>query len=670
MSDRIEELERLIKKYQRSYYTGMAEIEDSEFDKLWDELKSLDPENPILHKIGSDLDEQYASQNEGAENSVSLNSGNFEKARHIIPMGSQEKAADPESFLVWANKMKSKEYLVEYKLDGASLELQYVDGKFVKGVTRGDGVIGDDITANVLKMKGLVKELRNKDEEPSLFGPDLLPFTGGIRGEVIMSHEVHDRLFSDKANCRNAANGLMKRKDGDGSENLQIICYDALFNDTGNLPYPFDSEIEKMEWLKKMGFETSPLVICKSAEEVIDYRSEVMEIRKNIPYDIDGLVIKQKKIDLEDARRNRPEKQIAFKFSLEEAVSVVKEVEWSESGATYTPIAIFNPVELAGTTVKRASLVNPNTIRSLNIKIGSHVVVVKRGEIIPKIERVVPHENDLSETSSIVFPTICSVCGAALKDEGTRLFCPNKNCSKRIHHQLEKWIKVIDIRDFGVTLLKTLFEKGRLKSISDIYTLTEDDLTQVFLNEESLAKEKESLGAKKVLSSIKNHTEVSLSTYLAGFDIEGMGEVQIEKLVEAGFDSLEKIINAKEEEIAKVNSFAQISAHAFCEGIKENLEEIKSLIESGTIKIKSKARGIFSGMSFCFTGELRTMKRQDAENLVKSLGGSAKSSVVKDLTYLVTNDTTSGSSKNKKAQELGIPIIDEEKFLSLAGKSL
>ncbi|MCR5698381.1 MAG: NAD-dependent DNA ligase LigA [Treponemataceae bacterium] len=661
MSDRIKELETLIKKYQRSYYTGMAEIEDSEFDKLWDELKSLDPENPILHKIGSDLDEQYEAQS---------NTGNFEKAHHIIPMGSQEKAADPDSFLAWANKMKSKEYLVEYKLDGASLELQYVDGKFVKGVTRGDGVIGDDITANVLKMKGLVKELTKKEDSPSLFGPDLLPFTGGIRGEVIMSHEVHDRLFSDKANCRNAANGLMKRKDGNGSENLQIICYDALFNDTGNMPYPFETEIEKMKWLEEMGFETSPLVICKSAEEVIDYRSEVMEIRKNIPYDIDGLVIKQKKIDLEDARRNRPEKQIAFKFSLEEAVSVVKEVEWSESGATYTPIAIFDPVELAGTTVKRASLVNPNTIRALDIKIGSHVVVVKRGEIIPKIERVVPHENDGAQTSPIVYPTVCSVCGTILKDEGTRLFCPNKYCSKRIHHQLEKWIKVIDIRDFGVTLLKTLFEKGRLKSISDIYTLTEEDLTQVFLNEESLAKEKESLGAKKVLASIKNHTEVSLSAYLAGFDIEGMGEVQIEKLVEAGFDSLEKIINAKEEEIAEVNSFAQISAHTFCEGIKENLDEIKSLVESGTIKIKSKANGVFSGMSFCFTGELHTMKRQDAEALVKSLGGSAKSSVVKDLTYLVTNDTTSGSSKNKKAQELGIQIINEETFLSLAGKSL
>ena len=638
---RIKELEKLIQKYQKSYYNGEAEISDFEFDKLWDELKSLDPQNELLKKVGTD-------------------SGNFKKVHHVIPMGSQEKAADPEQFLAWAVKHPYPEYLVEYKLDGASLELQYENGKFVRGITRGDGVIGDDITANVLKMKGLVKELYSSLGE-------VLPFSGGIRGEVIMSHQVHDSLFADKANCRNAANGLMKRKDGSGSENLEIICYDAQFNDTGNQPYPFETEIEKMSWLSKMGFQTSPLFICKNSDEVIDYRAKVMEMRKSIPYDIDGLVIKAKKIDLEDASRNRPEKQIAFKFSLEEAVSVLRDVEWSESGATYTPIAIFDPVELAGTTVKRASLVNPNTIRELGIKIGSHVVVVKRGEIIPKIERVI-HENSDAENAEkeIEFPTKCSTCDSVLVDEGTRLYCPNKDCSKRVHHRIRKWISVVDIRDFGDVLLRKLFECGRLKSISDIYTLTEEELTQLFLNDESIAKEKESLGAKKVIASIKNHTQVSLATFIAGFDIEGMGEVQLEKIVEAGFDTLDKILNATEDEIANIPGFAQISAKTLIAGLKENEAEMMALIENSIIKIKAKDVGLFSGLSFCFTGELNTMKRQDAENLVKALGGSAKSSVVKNLSYLVTNDTTSGSSKNKKAQELGIKIIDEKTFLSLA----
>mgnify|MGYP002853661403 CR=1 FL=1 len=688
-TERIKELEKLIIRYQKSYYTGIAEIEDFEFDKLWDELKALDADNPILKKIGSDVFDQYDDgQNLGqtgtsaatgtsvatgtsAETGTSVatsDGGNFEKRQHLIPMGSQEKAANPEEFLNWAIKHNYDEYLVEYKLDGASLELQYENGVFVRGVTRGNGVVGDDITANVLKMQGLVKELTEKSDETSemtLFGPEILPFTGGIRGEVIMSHEVHDKHFFDKANCRNAANGLMKRKDGSGSENLQIICYDAWFTDTGGQKSPFSTEIEKMEWLSKMGFQTSPLVICKNAQEVIDYRAKVMEIRKEIPYDIDGLVIKPKKIDYEDASRNRPDKQIAFKFSLEEAVSIVRQVEWSESGATYTPIAIFDAVELAGTTVKRASLVNPNTIRDLGVQIGSHVVVVKRGEIIPKIERLVSDENAVSKTP-IFFPQKCSVCGSELQDDGTRLYCPNKLCSKRVHHRIEKWISVLDIRDFGETLIKKLFDSGRIKSISDIYTLTEDDLTKIFLNEESLANEKESLGAKKVLNAIKAKTEIPLATFIAGFDIEGVGEVQAEKIVDNGFDSLEKIISCSENDIASVPGFAEISSHTFCQGIAENADEMFSLVKNGTIRIKAKSQGVFSGMSFCFTGELHTMKRQDAENLVKSLGGSAKSSVVKDLTYLVTNDTSSGSSKNRKAQELGISIINEETFLSLA----
>ena len=192
---RISELEKLIVRYQNSYYNGESEIPDADFDRLWDELKSLDPSNPILHKVGAD-------------------SGNFEKAPHVMPMGSQEKAANPEEFLEWAKKHDYSEYLVEYKLDGASLELQYKNGKLLRAVTRGDGTIGDVITDNAVKMKGVVKTLSSD-------------FSGGIRGEVIMTHQVHKNLYSDKANCRNAANGLMKRKDGEGSEKQTSNVYEA-----------------------------------------------------------------------------------------------------------------------------------------------------------------------------------------------------------------------------------------------------------------------------------------------------------------------------------------------------------------------------------------------------------------------------------------------------------
>lgn len=655
----IDELASKIRKYQKSYYQGEGEISDAEFDKLWDELKSIDPDNEVLKKVGSDISDSSAS------------GGVFEKAQHVMPMGSQEKAADPESFLDWAEKHPYEEYLVEYKLDGASLELQYENGIFTRAVTRGDGTTGDDITRNVRKMKGLVNYL------PGMF-------TGGVRGEVLMSHKVHETLFADKANCRNAANGLMKRKDGEGSEHLEIICYDALAVGGLGLPSPFSDEKGKMAWLKKCGFRTVPVEICTSADEVIAYRAKVMELRPSLEVDIDGLVIKNNAIDEEDARRNRPDKQIAFKFSLEEAVTVVRSVEWNENGATYTPVALFDTVELAGTKVSRASLANPNTIRDLGLAIGSHVVVVKRGEIIPKIESVVSgfaseaaeaeknavemplfQESVEKNIQLVKLPEICGTCGTKLVNEGTRLYCPNKSCPKRIKHQIEKWISVIDIRDFGKTLIDNLFECGDIKSISDIYSLTEEQLTRHFLSETSA--QEISLGAQKVLASIQKSRKMPLVQFIAGFDIEGIGETMVEKLVEAGFDTLDKLLTATREEIASVYMFAEITADTLVTGLKENEAEMRNLTENGiiTVTIPDFKEGKFAGMSFCFTGELYTMKRSAAEALVKQNGGSAKSSVVKGLSYLVTNDTTSGSAKNRKAAELGIPVINEQEFLSL-----
>ncbi|MBO4732546.1 MAG: NAD-dependent DNA ligase LigA [Spirochaetaceae bacterium] len=635
LSGRTSELEKLIKHHQDLYYNGESEISDAEFDALWDELKSLDPDNPILKKVGAD------GQTPETE-------GNFAKVRHLIPMGSQEKAANPEAFAEWAKKHVYDEYLVEYKLDGASLELQYENGTFVRAVTRGDGVIGDDITANAVKMGGLVKNLQKNTGD--LFNNETYALTGGVRGEVIMTHEVHDKFFADKANCRNAANGLMKRKNGEGSEYLQIICYDAHFTDG----QPFTDEKGKMQWLKDCGFNVSPLVICKSVQEVNDYRSHVMDIRSTIPYDIDGLVIKGNQIDEADMARNRPDKQIAYKFSLEEAVTVIRNVIWSESGATYTPIAEFDAVELAGTTVQKASLSNPNMIKKLDLHIGSHVVVTKRGEIIPKVESLVQNP---AGVTPIVQPVVCGVCGTNLVDDGTRLFCPNAGCPKRILHQIQKWINVLDVRDFGENLIIRLFELGRIRSISDLYTLTVGELAELDrMGEKSAAK---------VIASLNSHRDVTLAQFVAGFDIEGFGEVQIEKLVAAGLNTLELLTAATPEQIAAVYGFADISAGTFVEGIRACSREMFELSSSETIHIKSSAGGRLSGKSFCFTGELVTMKRADAEKLVKENGGTAKSSVTKDLTYLVTNDTSSGSSKNRKAAELGISIINEETFLEL-----
>ena len=616
----------------------------------------------MLKEVGSDVD--FSTQNPDSKDG-------FQKAKHLIPMGSQEKAANPEQFLAWANKHKYPEYLVEYKLDGASLELQYEDGIFTKAVTRGNGEVGDDITQNALKMSGIVKQLDNK-------------YTGGVRGEVIMTRTVHKNHFSDKANCRNAANGLMKRKDGTGSEHLTVICYDAFFINTdlqdsfSDIKSPFSTEKEKILWLKKSGFNTAELEICKNPEEVIDYRAKVMELRPTLDFDIDGLVVKNNQIDIEDAFRNRPDKQIAFKFSLEEAISTVKKVIWNENGATYTPIAEFDTVELAGTKVSRASLANPNTIRDLGLYIGSKVVVTKRGEIIPKIEYVLKEEIFSEEDTlfaaaqkedlqPVEIPTTCGTCGSTLQNDGTRLFCPNPKCSKRALHQIEKWISVLDIRDFGTTLIKNLFDAKDIQSIYDIYKLDEETLTKHFLNEESIEKDKVSLGAKKVLQAIEKSKNVTLAKFIAGFDIEGIGETMVEKLIEGGFSTLDSLLCASEQDFSNVYMFAEITAKTLFNGLKDNKEEMEKLVKENIITIESTAveNPKLAGLSFCFTGELYTMKRAEAEKKVKALGGTTKSSVVKGLSYLVTNDISSGSAKNVKAQNLGIPVINEEEFLKM-----
>lgn len=631
---RIAELETLIVRYQASYYGGEAEVSDAEFDALWDELRALDPENAVLARVGA--------ESEAFDG--------FPKARHLIPMGSQDKAARPADFLAWVEKMKLGAFVVQHKLDGASLELQYENGSLVRAVTRGDGIVGDDITRNARKMKGCVAELD-------------LPFSGGVRGEVVMPRAVWTERFPDKANCRNAANGLMRRKDGEGAELLEIVCYDA--SASGDDRY-FKKEAEKIDWLSARGFRTTPTVELGDAEAVVAYRETVSAQRPSLPYDIDGLVVKDPETDAEDLRRTRPEHQIAFKFDLEEAVSILRSVEWSESGATYTPIGVVDPVRLAGTTVQRANLNNPDMLRALDLRIGSAVVVVKRGEIIPKIERKAAIDEAAAAgvrvegETEIVHPRTCGTCSSALVDSGTRLFCPNPVCPKRTHHRIEKWISVLDIREFGDLLLRRLFEAGRLERVADLYTLSAEELSALDRMGE--------LSAAKVLRSLRTPRAVTLAAFVAGFDLEGVGETIMDKVAAAGFDTLEKLRAASVEDLAAVHGLGEITARTIVEGLLETRSDMDAVLSALVVSISpppSAEESPLRGLSFCFTGEMASMKRSEAEARIKKLGALAKSAVVKDLSFLVTNDPASGSSKNEKARKLGVSIIDEARFLAI-----
>ncbi len=624
MPDRVNELEQLIIHHQEKYYNGEPEITDAEFDLLWDELRRLDPQNALFERVGADRASGYP------------------KREHVIPMGSQEKAADPEAFLRWAERVGHDEFIVQYKMDGASLELQYDGGEFRRGVTRGDGTIGDDITPNVLKMKGLVPSLP-------------LDFTGAVRGEVLLARELHRSKYSEKANPRNAANGLMKRKDGVGAEDLEIICYDAVESTRDDF---FAREEDKLAWLTENGFHVVPFRVFTDAEQIVAYRREVASERDALPFDIDGLVVKGQTIDPDDMRRARPEKQIAFKFELEEAASTLREVVWSPSGSLYTPIGVIDPVRLAGTTVKRANLVNPRLIREMDLRIGSRVAVTKRGEIIPKIERVLENPPDAPH---VELPKTCERCGTTLVDDGTRLSCPNQACPKRAYYRIRKWLDVLDIRDFGDAILSQLFESGRVRSIADLYTLTVDDLTSFERMGETLAT--------KILRNLYTVTTVPLSRFVAGFNIEGIGTLIMDKVVDAGYDTLGKLRAATPEELAGVNGVGEITGAVIAEGVRELREQMDAVLSTGRVAIAEPVAGLLRGRSFCFTGALSTMTRAQAQDLVREAGGQVTSSVTRTLTYLVTNDPESGSSKNAKARGLGVRIISEEDFVELVQRS-
>ncbi|MFX1478662.1 MAG: NAD-dependent DNA ligase LigA [Promethearchaeota archaeon] len=622
--DKITFLVQEIKRHRYLYYNEQSEISDAKYDALEDELRELDPDNPILFKVGVDSSEL------------------FTKREHFIPMMSQDKVTSSSEFLKWARKRNYKTYLIQFKLDGISIELQYEEGIFKYALTRGDGVVGDNVSANVVKMKGFVPKLR-------------LRFTGAVRAEILLYHEIYEKKYSDKQNCRNAASGIVRRKDGIGSGDLNLIFYDAI---SLSDEVAFQSETQKLKWLKTQDFPTILTKTVRSAQEVIEVWEDVMtNKRDSLEYDIDGLVIKGKAIDLEDMKRAKPIKQIAFKFHAEEIETVLRDVEWSISGANYTPVGIVDPVRLMGTTVSRASLANPNLIADLKLKIGSEVFISKRGDIIPKIERVIKTPSDAKE---IEIPETCETCNTTLVNEGTRLYCPNEGCPKRAYHRLVKWIRKLNVKHFSEKLmLRPLFESGKVKTIADLYNLKVSDLTRFEGVKET--------SARKALDNLLVVEEIPLARFIAGFNIENIGEDLTQRVVDAGFETLEKIKDASIYQLSQVEGFAELTAQYLRDGVTKLYPQMKDVLDTNKFKIKGvndMGEGKLAGLTFCFTGKLETMKRADAEQLVREHGGQPKSSVVANLSYLVTNSTEE-TTKFVKAKKQGTTIITEEEFLNM-----
>lgn len=348
-----QELEDKIIKAQESYYNDTPSMSDIEFDKLWDYLSEEYPNSPLLNKVGTD------------------HVDGFTKVRHNIVMGSQNKANTPDDMDKFFSK-NGTEYIAQLKLDGISLELNYEDGRFISGITRGDGTEGSDITQNVLKMKGVVMNLFEK-------------FTGSVRGEILLYRSEKEQFYPDKKNCRNAASGIASRLDGTGSEHLTVMVYDAQYLDKTK---SFNTQKQLQEWLKEQGFTVAPYsVISKpTGQKAVDMIGMVFESNPERDFDIDGIVWKKDQIDMNDILSNlRPKTQIALKPKFTTAVTKIINIEWPVRNGTVTPVAVMEPVELLGSTVQRASLCNISLMEDLGIEIGHEVTIIKANEIIPKI---------------------------------------------------------------------------------------------------------------------------------------------------------------------------------------------------------------------------------------------------------------------------------------------
>lgn len=347
------EIEKMILKYQKAYYNSDEPlVSDEEFDLIWDYLKDNYPDSNLLSAIGED------------------HFDGFKKAKHTITMGSQNKANTEDEMNKFFKK-NGKDYICQFKCDGISLEINFKNGVLVSAITRGDGYVGDDCTENAKKMKGIPLKLKDKT------------FTGAVRGEILLFRKDKDKYFPDMKNCRNAASGITKRLDGKGSNHLTLVCYDAQRKNGKS----FGTQEKLQEWLKENGFNVAYYTVVKNAtgKKAMEILTKIFNDFDSLQYDIDGLVWKSNRIDMNDLSNYRPESQIALKPARVSKVTKLLDIKWQMNSGTLTPIAILKPVELNGTTVKQANLCNVNIMMDLGIEIGDNIIVSKAGMIIPQV---------------------------------------------------------------------------------------------------------------------------------------------------------------------------------------------------------------------------------------------------------------------------------------------
>ena len=644
--DRMRQLVDILNKYAYEYYVlDNPSVPDSEYDKLYAELQALERES------GTVLFDSPTRRVGGEPIKA------FERHEHISRLYSLDKAVTDDelnAFFTRVGKVaENPAYTVEYKFDGLTMCLTYEGGKFVRATTRGNGTAGEDVTAQVLTIKSYPMTIRYQG-------------TLEVKGEAIIRLSVLENYNKTAAeplkNARNAAAGAIRNLDPavTASRRPEILFYDVNYMSEPIL----SSQEEAIAFLEREGFKTFRHVrLCKTPQEVFDAIGEIDMTRKTIDVLTDGAVVKVNDFAVREElgyTDKFPRWAIAFKFEAEEAETVVREVRW-QVGRTgkLTPLAFVDPVELAGATVRRATLNNLGDIRRKGVRIGSKVLIRRSNEVIPEILGAVGGDGG----TEIDPPAVCPYCGTPLAEEGANFFCPNRACRPRVAAQLANFASknAMDIDGFSEMTAYQLYDSLGVRRCSDLYTL---------LNKESLSA-LEGFGAKKIknlLTAIEKSKEVPLDRFLFALGIGGIGRVASADLA-ARFGSLEALSAASAEQLVEMEDIGEKTAANIVNWFAdpENAAEIARLLAAGVHPYVKQKRegGPFAGESVVLTGTLSSMKRSEAQAKIEELGGVCQSAVTSKTTLVVAGE--SAGSKLDKARALGIRVIGEEEFAKMLG---
>ncbi len=648
---RYEELCKKAEYYNKCYYEDDSPVvTDYEYDMLMLEIKHLEHEHPEL--VTPDSPTQHVG-------GIALNT--FDAVVHAVKMESLQDVFSEAELYDFDRRVREvvgeAEYSVEPKIDGLSVSLEYENGVFVRGSTRGDGVTGEDVSANLLTVRTIPKKL--KTAIPML----------EVRGEVYMPHSSFDKLVARQIeeggnlpkNPRNAAAGSLRQKNPRIAAERELDIF--LFNVQQAEGVQFESHIESLDYLAEQGLKVLPFYTkCKNIEDAVAEVRRIGELRSKLDFDIDGAVIKVDGIALRDEMGSTakcPKWAVAFKYPPEERASKLIDIEITvgRTGAI-TPTAVFEPITLAGTTVSRATLHNQDNIDLLCVNIGDTVVVRKAGEIIPEIVRV----QERSSVEPFKLPDICPSCSSHTVREPDEAVtrCVNPACPAQLVRNLIHFASrdAMDIEGLGEAMVEQLVEAKLIKSPADIYRLKKEDIMSLERTGEKTAD--------NLLAAIEKSKSNDLWRLIFGLGIHLIG-AKAAKLLEQSFSSLSDIASADEQKLTAIDGFGSIMAQSLVNyfSLSQSQELIKELRELGlnTESRMGSEGGIFEGKTFVLTGTLPTLSRSEATELIEKAGGKTSSSVSKKTSYVLAGEEA--GSKLAKALELGIEIITEEQLLRM-----